>query len=287
MLRTWQYSSLTLLASTDQATKRAINKWLDDFEVIFRRNVTSINQLNGYAGWVIGQMYGKVNGVIPSQGLYDYELYRATYTNFILRLTNQDLTRATMLRNNLAMVWKSGWKDFYNAYDNFTRVSLAAGIPSSQIAERFLAKELYRDFTYMVDAAGRKWEPANYARMYSNTRANEVSVDTTLERLTELEIDMVQVSDHNTLTPLCQEFEGRVYSLKGKTEGLPVLEILPPFHPNCKHRIRPITRRISQSDAIVINNELSKRYEVMRSDYTASQLKQINKQKQWNLENRR
>lgn len=287
MLKSWQYSSLTLQGITDQATKKAINKWLDDFEVIFRRNVKTLNQLSGYAGWVIGQMSGKNTGVISGKGIYDFEQYMETYSDFIQRLTNKDLTQAVMLRNNLAVVWKKDYKDFYTAYDNFFKVSKAAGIPSKEIAERFLSKELNRSFTYMTDSAGRLWTPDNYARMYTATRNGEVTVDTTIERMQELEMDMVQVSDHNTTTPICSEFEGRIFSLTGATDGLPILSIKPPFHPNCKHILLPIKRKYSQSDAIHINTELNKRYEVLRSDFTEAQLKQVNKQKNWNVSNRR
>ena len=49
--------------------------------------------------------------------------------------------------------------------------------------------------------------------------------------------DLVRVSNHNTTTEICQQYEGKVFSLSGKNKDFPVLDQSPPFHVNCLHYI--------------------------------------------------
>lgn len=62
--------------------------------------------------------------------------------------------------------------------------------------------------------------------------------------------DLVQVSSHNTDTPLCQEFEGKIYSISGKDPDFPALEEIPPFHPNCLHSLTVVFREVLERRGI-------------------------------------
>lgn len=91
-----------------------------------------------------------------------------------------------------------------------------------------------------IDRAGRRWDLDVYTRMVARTTTREAVTRGTANRLLEHDLPLVQVSKHNTLTPLCQEFEGRVYSLRAEGAGRhPVLSRYPPFHPNCRHYLTP------------------------------------------------
>ena len=49
----------------------------------------------------------------------------------------------------------------------------------------------------------------------------------------------IRISDHNTKTALCDQYEGKTYLFE--KDGLSALKDgLPPFHINCKHFIIPI-----------------------------------------------
>jgi len=49
----------------------------------------------------------------------------------------------------------------------------------------------------------------------------------------------VQVSSHGTVCEICAQYEGKVYSISGKTLGYPILDARTPFHPNCEHSLLP------------------------------------------------
>lgn len=90
-----------------------------------------------------------------------------------------------------------------------------------------------------IEINGRFYDLTKYARMVARTTLRESATKATLDRCREYDNDLVEVSDHNTDCKLCEEYEGRVYSLSGETPGYDVLPEETPFHPNCLHSILP------------------------------------------------
>jgi hypothetical protein len=112
-------------------------------------------------------------------------------------------------------------------------------------ASSALVRDLVQDgLTGFVDRAGRRWQLDVYARMAVRTTGAEAVSQATGARLVEAGRPDVQVSDHQTKTPLCDQFEGHVYSLI-KGGRYPFLKVLPPFHPNCKHVITPARTQLA------------------------------------------
>ena len=92
-------------------------------------------------------------------------------------------------------------------------------------------------FTALVDRGGKKWSLKRYGEMLSRTHLLRANNEAIINRSLDFEIDIVQVSDHNTDTPICQKYEDNIYSISGNSKEYPKLPTQPPFHPNCKHRI--------------------------------------------------
>lgn len=126
--------------------------------------------------------------------------------------------------------------------DVFRRVALeevgtgaAAGLgrreTSSRIADR-LAGEGIAAFT---DRAGRRWKLDTYSRMVARTTQREAASLGVADRMGQVGLDLVRISDHDTTTPICKPYEGNVFSLTGRTRGYKKLDRPPPFHPNCEH----------------------------------------------------
>ena len=90
-----------------------------------------------------------------------------------------------------------------------------------------------------TDKGGRRWDLAVYARMCARTTAAQAMSEATINRLLDEGEDLVQVSSHPHPEDACSPYEGRVYSVSGKSRRYPKLREMPPFHPNCKHRLRP------------------------------------------------
>lgn len=96
---------------------------------------------------------------------------------------------------------------------------------------------------FFVDKRGRKWKPKYYARMVARTTTREAMSQAFIETARAQSSDLVRVSSHpdGKVDPICVPYDGKLFSLSGRTPGVPVLERTPPFHPNCRHVLIPPT----------------------------------------------
>ena len=92
-------------------------------------------------------------------------------------------------------------------------------------------------FSVLIDKGGKSWSLDTYSEMLARPHLLKANNEAVINRAGDFEIDIVEVSDHNTETPLCQEFEGKIYSISGKSDKYPPLPEEPPFHPSCKHSL--------------------------------------------------
>lgn len=106
-----------------------------------------------------------------------------------------------------------------------------------------------------ININGRNYNVKKYSKMVARTRLRKVQSRAVLRMCEEYNNDLVQISDHGTISERCLPFEGNVYSVSGKDKEYPVLPEPPPFHPNCQHNLSPTTpaiiarnpqRRVSQ-----------------------------------------
>jgi hypothetical protein len=111
----------------------------------------------------------------------------------------------------------------------------------------------------------RRYHPEAYADMVARTRVREAQSMAMKNSLLELGHDLVRVSDHDTETEICLEYEGLVFSLTGATAGYDELDQLPPFHPNCFHTLAPFfeaktdARREAQQESLQEQEERNER----------------------------
>lgn len=85
------------------------------------------------------------------------------------------------------------------------------------------------------DGITRNYDPKYYAELVVRTRMRESETNITTQTALAYETDLVMVSSHNTDCQICQEYEGRVYSIGGLSKDFPQLDEEPPFHPHCSH----------------------------------------------------
>lgn len=84
-----------------------------------------------------------------------------------------------------------------------------------------------------TDRAGREWGLGRYTDMVLRTTAREAVSEGTKNRLIEGGIDLVTWIASNQPCDDCAEHDGDIFSLTGATDGYPVLDEMPPLHPNC------------------------------------------------------
>lgn len=101
-------------------------------------------------------------------------------------------------------------------------------------------KQLVEDtgFTALVDRGGKHWSIDSYAEMLVRTHVIKANGEGTKNRLLTNQVDLVEISKHNSSCPICQPYEGKVYSLTGKSNGYEKAPELP-IHPNCRHSYMP------------------------------------------------
>ena len=96
----------------------------------------------------------------------------------------------------------------------------------------------------MITIGGRNYRPDKYAELVARTRLREATTQGTVNTSLQYGNDLIQISIHEDIDgdDICNQYEGKVYSISGTDPDYPVADVLPPFHPNCRHVVVPITR---------------------------------------------
>lgn len=275
--RQWEIAALNLQGATNSETINNINEWLYDFRYKFGSYMSQIAKSSGYTGFAITR-------TIADETI-SKKIFEDLYTDTISRIQNKDLTQAAMLERSLASRWKTGYKDFYNQYDQFTKEGFANGLTMQEINNKFMRKDLAHEMISLKDKSGRLWKPENYVGMYSSTRSSEIENNLLLDDMKTLGMEIVTVSSHNTSTPICQQYEGKTFALDANDYGLPVLPIKTPFHPRCKHVLYP---KVKFNDNMIKNNKtIDKQVSSIRADWSSDTKATVRKQENWNKANRK
>jgi hypothetical protein len=114
---------------------------------------------------------------------------------------------------------------------------------ASQMVLQRLAKQ---GVTGFKDTAGRNWNLASYAEMAMRSSTSNAMLQGHTDRIRELGIDTVIVSNSPEECSICRPFEGKVLSLSGRTtgrlsDGKTVVASLAEakgkglYHNNCRH----------------------------------------------------
>lgn len=111
-----------------------------------------------------------------------------------------------------------------------------SGETLKQIADS-VAGDLSKKGIYLIDSAGRKWDVVNYSELYSRTELMNTYNEGVSDQMLQHDVDLAYVTSYASCQcDICQEWEGKVLSLTGKTKGYPTLDDAYAsglFHPNC------------------------------------------------------
>lgn len=95
-----------------------------------------------------------------------------------------------------------------------------------------------RGFTVLLDRGGREWTLDRYSEMLTRTHLLKSNNDGVINRASDFEVDIVEISTIGSDDELCASQEGRIYSISGKSkEYEPLGDNDPPYHPNCRHTL--------------------------------------------------
>ena len=284
----WTQEFLDFPGKTDIALKAHANEWLDKGETVWIQGMNDIRVSTAYETYKRNaRLVGETITISDFKSVYALELNR---------LATRDLTKARMLRNNIARNLQGNIDTIYKEFDTLSKESF--GLSLDAIKKEFINKaDFYEVINFEVKykrfdkATGTyktitaQWDPMSYAEMWARTRSSEMASIANEESMQEYGLDIVRISDHNTTTPICMLYEGQYFSLTGKTPGLPILTMRPPFHPNCKHTEFAVERdRVSP--LISTNTKLERRAKTAEKKWTPAQKDQIIKQQEYQAVNR-
>lgn len=137
--------------------------------------------------------------------------------------------------------------DVYQQVVTQTVAQTALGTVTRREASRMVLTRLgQQGIAGFTDTAGRQWNLATYAEMAVRSSTANAMLQGHTDRVTELGVDTVIVSDAPEECEICRPFEGRVLSLSGRTigrlkDGKTVVASLAEakarglYHNNCRH----------------------------------------------------
>jgi len=122
--------------------------------------------------------------------------------------------------------------------------TMLTGGTAVQVKKDLVAAFTRKGVVSILDKRGNPIDMESYANMISRTTIREATNVGTMEEVKEAGGDYVQFTTHSGACPICMIYEGRVYSISGKSEHYPKLtEVFPSgyatIHPNCGHSLTP------------------------------------------------
>lgn len=126
---------------------------------------------------------------------------------------------------------------------------------AKRLRDELLGKMKDGKFLSLIDKNGdtRRYTVDAYAELVARTKLIEATTSGVTQSTLAAGGDLIQVSVHNTSCQICQEFEGKIYSLSGNDPEFPAAYELPPYHPNCQHTTDPTFREGMEAQGTLDN----------------------------------
>lgn len=129
---------------------------------------------------------------------------------------------------------------------------VSTGSTVKEVKKILIQKLTDKGIMAIKDKAGRNIKLEVYAETVARTTTREATNKGTMQQLQDMGEDLVQMSNHSSSCSLCASYEGRVYSISGKSKEYPALDI--PFsgdyaniHPNCGHSLTPYIKQFDDN----------------------------------------
>jgi len=129
---------------------------------------------------------------------------------------------------------------------------IATGQTVKECKNNIVNKLVSEGINGVRDKRGRNISLDAYASTVARSTTREATNTATTNQLTSLGYDLVKMSSHLTSCPLCATYQGRVYSISGKSSEYPPLDTAfsgdhANIHPNCAHVLMPYIPELDDS----------------------------------------
>lgn len=155
-----------------------------------------------------------------------------------------NLAMATMLQNTGQL--------YADTINRTTAGVLTGSMSGREALIRTVREWAAQGIPSIIDKAGREWTTEAYANMVIRTNVTRVSHEVQLERSKEFGADLIEVSAHSGARPGCAPYQGKIYSVSGRSPDYPSLsstsygEAAGLFGINCGHFSYPFFPGISR-----------------------------------------
>jgi hypothetical protein len=197
----------------------------DTIDVQYRKGVIeAVNGLKGLGIEIAGfeafsQLHTKAIGILTANTINDL----TDANNFVGRVMGDAVRQAGL---------------------EATQLKIATG-GTVRETQKLLAKKLIdMGIAGIRTKNGRMIAIAPYSELVARSTTREATNTATMNQLSYLGYDLVQMSSHATTCPVCSAYQGRVYSISGKDNRYPPLNAAfsgshANIHPNCRHVLVP------------------------------------------------
>jgi|SRR5690625_1062109 len=155
-----------------------------------------------------------------------YEVFQgAAYRDF-------EATRIPIVREQEDRIRRLSVQASESAYrdaDTFTRREMSGQL-MTQFADEGITGIRYSN--------GRTMKLDSYSEMVARTQTGNAARQANMNRLQEYGMDLVQISQHFPTSDLCEPYQGRVFSISGRSDRFPSLQDAIAgglYHANCMH----------------------------------------------------
>lgn len=169
-----------------------------------------------------------------------YETFRTAAKDDIQGMMRPIIRNTNDMYRDIAV--QSGTQEF-RAANVTTRRQM-----SQDMVKRFANKGI----TGVVYADGRVMNIENYSEMVGRTMSGRTASQAHLNRMNERGYDLLRMSIHAGASPLCEPWQGGVYSSSGRSDQYPPWDDAVAggaFHANCLHHVSTYIQGVSPSRA--------------------------------------
>lgn len=185
--------------------------------------------------------YGKVPKKTSTQFINGQ--YSKTVVSSLIDDSITDYTRALSLGEKNVNKYLSSARKTTNQLwltgEDITGPNMVSAMKANPQNKKVINDITNSRYTQVIDKNGkaRNYTARYYAEMVQRTKWHEAQSAAVRGVAANYGTDLIRVSAHNTTTEICQQYEGKVMSLSGKTKDFPIADQVPPYHVNCIHFI--------------------------------------------------
>lgn len=152
---------------------------------------------------------------------------------------------------NTTMLNQSG-RQYLDVVNTTTAKVLTGTITPEKALRQAAAKWADEGVPALIDKGGARWSTEGYINMVTRSTAANVANSMQDARMDEYDADLIEISSHAGARPLCEPYQGRIFSRTGRTKGYPSLgstsygEAAGLFGINCGHYRYPYIAGITK-----------------------------------------